>query len=332
MGYGECLTKMLNQNDQYEIAEWYYHDIAIVGPAKVFQPIDTQRVKEWDKITNLTKTGKLTPESPVGQGEAPYKVMWCGEKGTKVTGPSRYVIMVSAWHNADSIGYNPKATGRPIGSWGELLNKEWNGKVGLLNVPSIGTMDCAMAVEALGLKKFGDKGNMTKPEIDFLIDYIIPLKKGGHFRAFWENFGQSVNLMVNGEVALESMWSPAVAAIQAEGVPCVYAFPKEGMRGWHGGLSISVKVQGKQQDQAYSTSIGGLPVGRPRLSHVRVTITRYPTTRRSTSNPWNGIIGIWANPRQRTYPIRSVPSLSRRATFGPAAPIGTASRSPYGTP
>ena len=113
--------------------------------------------------------------------------------------------------------------GRPIESWGELLNKEWKGKVGLLNVPSIGTMDCALAVEALGLKKFGDKGNMTKPEIDFLIDYIIPLKKAGHFRAFWENFGESVNLMVNGEVALESMWSPAVAAIQAEGVPCAYA-------------------------------------------------------------------------------------------------------------
>ena len=121
----------------------------------------------------------------------------------------------------------------------------------LLNVPQIGVMDAALAIEALGLKKFVDKGNMTKAEIDFLIDYLIPLKKAGHFRAFWENFGQSVNLMVNGEVALESMWSPAVAAIQAEGVPCVYAFPKEGMRGWHGGLAISAKVKGKQLDQAY---------------------------------------------------------------------------------
>ena len=159
--------------------------------------------------------------------------------------------MAPAFHNADSIGYNPKATGRPIESWGELLNKDFKGKVALLNVPQIGVMDAAMAIEALGLKKFGDKGNMTKAEIDFLIDYLIPLKKAGHFRAFWENFGQSVNLMVNGEVALESMWSPAVAAIQAEGVPCVYAFPKEGMRGWHGGLAISAKVKGKQLDQAY---------------------------------------------------------------------------------
>ena len=30
MGYGECLTKLLNQNDQYEIGEWYYHDLSLV--------------------------------------------------------------------------------------------------------------------------------------------------------------------------------------------------------------------------------------------------------------------------------------------------------------
>jgi putative spermidine/putrescine transport system substrate-binding protein len=112
-------------------------------------------------------------------------------------------------------------------------------------------MDASLAVEAMGLYEFKDKGNMTREEIDFLTDFLIEKKKAGHFRAFWETFGQSVNLMVSGEVALESMWSPAVTAIKAEGVPCVYAFPKEGMRGWHGGLSISAKVTGKALDQAY---------------------------------------------------------------------------------
>jgi putative spermidine/putrescine transport system substrate-binding protein len=251
MGYGDMFSKMLNQNDQYEIAEGYYNDMDVMLPAKVWQPLDTKKIKDWDKVTNVTKTGKLTPESSVGQGDAPYLNLWVDAQGNKVKGPSQYISMCPAFHNADSIGYNPKATKKPIESWGELLNKDFKGKVALLNVPQIGVMDAAMAIEALGLKKFGDKGNMTKPEIDFLIDYLIPLKKAGHFRAFWENFGQSVNLMVNGEVALESMWSPAVAAIQAEGVPCVYAFPKEGMRGWHGGLAISAKVKGKQLDQAY---------------------------------------------------------------------------------
>lgn len=251
MGYGEMFSKMLNQNDQYEIAEGYYNDMRVMAPAKVWQPLEIKKLKDWDKVTNLTKTGKLTPDSSEGQGDAPFRLMWCDAGGTIVKGPSDHILMCPAWHNADSMGYNPKATGRTIDSWGELLNKEWAGKVALLNVPQIGVMDAALAIEALGLKKFGDKGDMTKPEIDFLVDYLIPLKKKGHFRAFWENFGQSVNLMVNGEVLLESMWSPAVAAIQAEGVPCNYAFPKEGMRGWHGGLAISAKVKGKQLDQAY---------------------------------------------------------------------------------
>jgi putative spermidine/putrescine transport system substrate-binding protein len=251
MGYGDMFSKMLNQNDQYEIAEGYFNDMDVMLPAKVWQPIDTKKLKDWDKVTNLTKTGKLTPESSVGQGDAPYLNLWLDEHGNKVKGPSQYISMAPAFHNADSIGYNPKMTGRAIESWGELLNKDFKGKVALINVPQIGVMDAALAVEGLGLKKFGDKGNMTKAEIDFLVNYLIPLKKAGHFRAFWENFGQSVNLMVNGEVALESMWSPAVSAIQAEGVPCVYAFPKEGLRGWHGGLAISAKVKGKQLDQAY---------------------------------------------------------------------------------
>lgn len=251
LGYSEMFGKMLNQNDQYEIAEGYFNDMRVMAPAKVWQPINTKKLKDWDKVTSLTKSGKLTPESSEGQGDAPFRLMWCDENGTIVKDPSQYILMCPAWHNADSMGYNPKGTGRAIDSWGELLNKEFKGKVALLNVPQIGVMDAALAIEALGLKKFGDKGNMTKAEIDFLIDYLIPLKKQGHFRAFWENFGQSVNLMVNGEVVLESMWSPAVAAIQAEGVPCVYSFPKEGMRGWHGGMSISAKVKGKQLDQAY---------------------------------------------------------------------------------
>ncbi len=251
LGYGAMFGKMLNQNDQYEIAEGYFNDMDVFIPSKVWQPIDTTRIKEWDKVTNLSKTGKLTPESAVGQGDAPFRHLWLDENGERVDGPSRYISMVPAWHNADSIGYNPEETGRKIESWAELLHPDFAGRVALLNVPQIGVMDAAMAVEAMGIMTFKDKGDMSKAEIDELINILIDKKRADHFRAFWESFGQSVNLMVSGEVAIQSMWSPAVTAIKAEGVPCIYAFPKEGMRGWHGGLAISAKVTGKALDQAY---------------------------------------------------------------------------------
>ena len=252
LGYGAMFGKMLNQNGQYEVAEGYYNDFDVMVPAKVWQPIDTRKIKEWDKVSNLCKTGKLTPDSRVGQGDAPFRHLWVDADGNKVDGPSRYITAVPGWHNADSMGYNPEDTGREIDSWAELFSPDFKGRVALLNVPQIGTMDAAMGVEALGLYKFKDKGNMTKAEIDFLIDFLIKKKQEGHFRAFWETFGQSVNLMVSGEVAIESMWSPAVTAIKAEGVPCRYAYPKEGMRGWHGCLSISAKASGKALDNAYA--------------------------------------------------------------------------------
>ena len=251
LGYGAMFSKMLNQNDQYEVAEGYYNDMDVMLPAKVWQPIDTKRVKNWDKVSNLAKTGKLSPDSNEGQGDAPFRQLWVDADGNRAKGPSRYVSMVPGWHNADSIGYNPEETGRKIESWADMFHDDFKGRVALLNVPQIGTMDAALGAEALGLMTFKDKGNMTKAEIDKLIDFLIEKKKANHFRAFWETFGQSVNLMVNGEVALESMWSPAVTAIKAEGVPCIYASPKEGMRGWHGGLAISTKTTGKALDQAY---------------------------------------------------------------------------------
>ena len=249
--YGALFAKSLQQNDQFEVSECYFDMFDFMIPSKVFQPIDTKRIKDWDKVSNLSKTGKLTPGSQVGQGDAPVRQMWVDENGERAKGPSRYISALPSIHNADSLGYNPDDTGRPIDSWAELFSSDFKGKVALLNIPQIGAMDAAMGVEALGLMKFGDKGNMTRKEIDFLVDFLITKKKEGHFRAFWSTFGQSVNLMVSGEVVLQSMWSPAVTAVKAEGVPCIYASPKEGMRGWHGALAISAKTSGKKLDQAY---------------------------------------------------------------------------------
>ena len=45
-----------------------------------------------------------------------------------------------------------------------------------------------MVMESAGLIKYGDKGNMTKPEIDKTIAFLIETKKrSGQFRAFWKS-------------------------------------------------------------------------------------------------------------------------------------------------
>jgi len=57
--------------------------------------------------------------------------------------------------------------------------------------------------------------------------------------------------MSSGEVVLQSMWSPAVTAVQSKEIECVYAPLKEGYRGWGGGVGLSKNLEGIQLDAAY---------------------------------------------------------------------------------
>jgi putative spermidine/putrescine transport system substrate-binding protein len=100
--------------------------------------------------------------------------------------------------------------------------------------------------------KFKDLGNMTRAEMDRLFSILGRYKKNGHFRAFWSTFNESVNLMASKEVVIESMWSPAVALLVAQGVNCRYAFPKEGMRGWCSAQGIPKHVTGDKLNAVYS--------------------------------------------------------------------------------
>ena len=118
-------------------------------------------------------------------------------------------------------------------------------------MPPIGVIDVAMALEARGDFKYGDKGNMTKDEIDKTIKIMIDLKKGGHFRSFWTTFDQSVNLMASGEVVIQSMWSPAVTAVRSRGIDCYYVPLKEGYRGWFVGLAPMAHLSGLKLDCAW---------------------------------------------------------------------------------
>ena len=149
------------------------------------------------------------------------------------------------------MGIRPDLVKRKIESWSELLNPEWKGKTSIVSVPGIGIMDAAMAIEARGDIKYGDKGNMTKAEIDKTIDILKAAKKAGQFRAMWATFDESVNLMAAGETIVQSMWSPAVTAVRSRGIPCYYAPLKEGYRAWGSCIAPMGHLKGSKLDAAY---------------------------------------------------------------------------------
>jgi putative spermidine/putrescine transport system substrate-binding protein len=266
--------KAITAPESFDIFGGYnYQDIQAWSSGNL-TPIDTTKIRAWPQLYKLFTYGKVNPASKActyGDGDAPFRalflnkdtsglpltrvgtkankeiVQWIDEKTGKPIGGKpmpRYVVGVPAHFNADSIGYNadviPKQPNQ-VG-WQELLNKKWKGKVALLKDPGIVMQDGGNALEAMGVMRFKDIGNMTRAEIDRVVKIATRYKKQGQFRAYWANFNESVNLMASKEVVVESMWSPAVALLVAQGVNVKYAAPPTGFRGWCSSQGIATHV------------------------------------------------------------------------------------------
>jgi len=245
--------RAVTQPKSYDIADIEYWICKKVFPTGVMQPMDVKKIKNFDKIVPIFINGKLTPQSTIAQGTAPHTVGFVEGKDSKkfAKAPTQWMTLIPTIYNADTLGIRPDLVGRPITTWNDLMDPAFKGKTSILNIPSIGIMDAAMICEAAGLVKYGDKGNMTKAEIDQTLKVMTDAKKAGQFRAFWKSFDESVNLMASGEVVIQSMWSPAVAAVRSKGIPCVYQPLKEGYRAWGGGLGIARHLSGLELAAAY---------------------------------------------------------------------------------
>ncbi|MBP2234505.1 putative spermidine/putrescine transport system substrate-binding protein [Sinorhizobium kostiense] len=245
--------RAVTQPDSYDIADIEYWIAKKVFPSGVMQPMDVSKIKYYDKIVPLFIDGKLKPESVIAQGTAPHTVGFVEAQDSKTfaKAPTQWMTLIPTIYNADTLGIRPDLVGREITSWADIMDPAFKGKTAILNIPSIGIMDAAMIMEAMGNLKYADKGNMTKEEIDQTIDFLIKAKQDGQFRAFWKSFDESVNLMASGEVVIQSMWSPAVAAVRSKGIACKYQPLKEGYRAWGGGLGLAAHLQGAQLDAAY---------------------------------------------------------------------------------
>lgn len=249
----EVAKRAVTAPNSFDLLDSEYFALKKIVPSGNLKGIDTKRVKNVDKITPLFTKGEIAGKKVGDQGTAPIKVMYLeAEKSKKfASSPTEFMTMIPTVYNADTLGIRPDLIGRPITSWADLLNPEFKGKAAILNIPSIGIMDAAMVVEAMGLYQYPDKGNMTKQEIDLTIKTLIEAKKAGQFRSMWKDFNESVNLMASGEVVIQSMWSPAVTAVRSKGIDCVFQPLKEGYRAWATGFGLPTTLSGRKLDGAY---------------------------------------------------------------------------------
>jgi putative spermidine/putrescine transport system substrate-binding protein len=217
---------------------------AYANSEKLLLPIETSKLKNWDKMHPLLKDGQAAPGAPLGVGANPGRMMYMDEARTKIS-------FMPAFFQMDSIGYNAgkiQAENNSL-SWGDLFNPKYRGKVAMYGIDWLGMLNAAMGMQALGLFKPVDMSNMTEKEVDTVIAFLKDKKKEGHFRAMWKAYGELVNLMASEEVWIADAWWPVVVEVASKGIPVHYAVAKEGYRAWCNGYGIA--ANSKNVDLAY---------------------------------------------------------------------------------
>ncbi|WP_185983798.1 ABC transporter substrate-binding protein [Aureimonas mangrovi] len=249
----DVARRVVTQPGSFDLVDTEYFALPNLMPSGNLMGFDASRIDRAGSIASVIRDGTVNGQAVGLDGTAPSEVLYLPEESATsfATEETGFLTLIPTTYNADTLGIRPDLIEGEVDSWAALLDPQYAGRAAILNIPSIGIMDAAMALEARGDMTYGDKGNMTREEIDATIEALIEAKRAGQFRAFWTDFNESVNLMASGEVVIQSMWSPAVTAVRTQGIQCRYQPLKEGYRAWASGFGLPTSIGEREKDAAY---------------------------------------------------------------------------------
>lgn len=248
-----CQRRAAMEPEAYDVYEQCFHNLDIVWFWGALQPIDTRRIRDWDRVSGLVKEGGLSRYASRGFGDAPVGKLFVQPGGFLGPEPSAKVSMLPTVHNMDSFGFDTRVFGDAAhrASWAWLLDPRARGRIALVDEPGIGLFDAALAAEAAGEVRFADIGNMTTGEIDALMALLHDRRRQGYFCALWRDGCEASQLLKEERVSIQSMWAPVYGDMGPMASVFAEATPLEGYRAWHGGASVSRHANGAALDMAY---------------------------------------------------------------------------------
>jgi putative spermidine/putrescine transport system substrate-binding protein len=254
LDFPTCQRKAALEPEAYDVYDQCFHNLAIVWFWGALQPIDTTSLGSWDNVSALTKSGGIDKYASRGFGDAPMNKLYVQPDHSLGPEETRHIAMLPTVHNFDSFGYDTRyfnMDGRERESWAMLFDPRAKGKLALVDEPAIGLFDAALAAEAKGALEFEDIGNMNPTELAALFSFLKGKREEGFVQGCWRTSQQAAKLFVRGDVAIQSMWSPAYTELGEASAFVREAVPAEGYRAWHGGLSLARHVCGPTLRMAY---------------------------------------------------------------------------------
>lgn len=241
--------------ESFDLYDQWFHNLDIVWPTRSLQPIDINRIRYWNEINSLPKTGYLFPGAKKGDGSVPFKRLFVQDNRHLSDVETERISMLPLTHNVDSFAYYidnlPVDLSGKEESWAWLLHPAYAGKTAIQDDAAMGVIDAVLAVQSAGLGKFDNIGNLSLEEIDHLAKVLRKLRKKGQFVSFWSTQDQAAELVRAHQVEIQSLWAPTYFGNKLGNIGYKLATPKEGYRAWYGGMSLSGRIIEPVIDMAY---------------------------------------------------------------------------------
>nr|WP_316650659.1 ABC transporter substrate-binding protein [uncultured Gellertiella sp.] len=199
-----------------DIAHPCYDKIARWNKEGLLQPIDTSRLKNWDKIF---PTLRNLPDLKAGDGKV-WMVPW-------------------DWGNT-SILYRTDLVKNPDKSWALLWDNQYAGRMATIDAVHDTPLVAALLagvnpfdMDKAGLDKVAAKLREQRPLISTYTTDMTSVEQS----------------LASGELVAAMTWNASAVALKKQGVPVEYMHPKEGMLTWTCGYVLMKDA--KHVDLAY---------------------------------------------------------------------------------
>jgi len=202
-----------------------------LGGQNVIEALDTSKIANWKNILPIYNEGGLAANTIRNQGK---------------------VVSVPYIGNADSLAYNHGKVGADLTSWEALFDSQFKGRAAMQNDFGPTLTNTAIYLKQSGKQDIVNPSDMTEAEVKGVCNFLIDLKKKGHFRTFWDGFGNGVQILSSEEVLVASCWEPIqIIAARKSKLDIRYGTMKEGHQTWNNMFMLTKGGKARGQEQAF---------------------------------------------------------------------------------
>ena len=144
------------------------------------------------------------------------------------------IVAVPYISNANSLAFNFDEISKKLNIWEALFDSQFRGRSAMQNDFGPTLTNTAIYLKQSGKGSIDNPSDMTEDKVRQTCEFLIDLKKGGHFRTLWDGVQNGADLLSSKEVPVSSCWEVIqIFAARKNGQDIRYGSMKEGHQLWN---------------------------------------------------------------------------------------------------